>query len=206
MKERLSERPLALMRIIEAPGLYCDAALTDEDNSLVFLSVWGRDTAIQELRGRLTLPAADGGLHGLRLASIDDNGSDGEARLAVRIRNRDELRNRTTRVQTSIYGQQVNLWIYEASVSEPDMANRHAVMLYENASTMIQSRWLMLKQLCHLPLLDTWQASIINAFEQDELIRYQTGFGLNAVLFDLDTEKVEQRISLMLRGGVLPLP
>ncbi len=43
--------------ILEMPDLQVDALCTDQDGYLSFLSVWGRDTATQELLARLTLPA-----------------------------------------------------------------------------------------------------------------------------------------------------
>ena len=202
----LSERQTALMHITEAPGLACDAVLTDEDGYLLCMSGWGRDTAIQEFRSRLTLSAADGGLAAMAVMEMMAGPGENAKSRVVKIRNRDELQNRSTRIQTELYGQQVNLWIYEAAVAEPDMANRHAVMLYQNPAEMVRSRWMMLKQLCHLPLLDEWEATVTEAFEKDELIRYREGLGLHAALFDLETERVEQRISTLLRASALPLP
>ena len=40
--------------ILEMPDLQVDALCTDQDGYLSFLSVWGRDTATQELLARLT--------------------------------------------------------------------------------------------------------------------------------------------------------
>jgi hypothetical protein len=45
-----------------ASGLYADAFVGTDENKLLFLSVWGLDTAIQEFLGRLSLPVTQGGI------------------------------------------------------------------------------------------------------------------------------------------------
>ena len=38
----------SLMEIDEAPDLFADALLVDPADNLLFLSLWGRDTSLQE--------------------------------------------------------------------------------------------------------------------------------------------------------------
>jgi len=51
-----------LMQVDEAPELFADAILVDAADNLLFLSLWGRDTALQEFLARLSLPSHEGGL------------------------------------------------------------------------------------------------------------------------------------------------
>lgn len=51
-----------LMQVDEAPELFADAVLVDAADNLLFLSLWGRDTALQEFLARLSLPSHEGGL------------------------------------------------------------------------------------------------------------------------------------------------
>lgn len=44
-----------LYRIDECPDLMADGCVGDEQGNLVFLSIWARDTAVQEFLARLTL-------------------------------------------------------------------------------------------------------------------------------------------------------
>ena len=44
-----------LYRIDECPDLMADGCVGDEHGNLIFLSVWARDTAVQEFLARLTL-------------------------------------------------------------------------------------------------------------------------------------------------------
>ena len=51
-----------LYRIDECPDLMADAYVGDEQGNLVFLSIWARDTAVQEFLARLTLGRDEQGL------------------------------------------------------------------------------------------------------------------------------------------------
>ena len=54
--------PQPLYRIEECPDLMADGCVGDERGNLVFLSVWARDTAIQQFLARLTLGPDEKGL------------------------------------------------------------------------------------------------------------------------------------------------
>lgn len=47
--------PTTLYRIDECADLMADACIRDEQGNLIFISVWARDTAIQQFLARLTL-------------------------------------------------------------------------------------------------------------------------------------------------------
>jgi len=51
-----------LYRIDECPDLMADGCVGDEQGNLVFLSIWARDTAVQEFLARLTLGRDEQGL------------------------------------------------------------------------------------------------------------------------------------------------
>ena len=57
-----------LYRIDECPDLMADGCVGDEQGNLVFLSIWARDTAVQEFLARLTLGRDEQGLGGDRAA------------------------------------------------------------------------------------------------------------------------------------------
>ena len=62
-----------LYRIDECPELMADGCAGDEHGNLVFLSVWARDTAVQEFLARLTLGRDAQGLD--RFHVITDQGA-----------------------------------------------------------------------------------------------------------------------------------
>jgi len=51
-----------LCRIDECPDLMAGGCVGDEQDNLVFLSIWARDTAVQEFLARLTLGRDEQGL------------------------------------------------------------------------------------------------------------------------------------------------
>ena len=61
--------PAASLRTLDdVHGIFVDAFVQDrETGHLLFASFWSRDTALQELLARLSLPTRDGGLASLHL-------------------------------------------------------------------------------------------------------------------------------------------
>ena len=47
--------------IDEQPDVFADAAASDDNSQLLFMSVFGRDTSIQQLLARCQLPREDAG-------------------------------------------------------------------------------------------------------------------------------------------------
>ncbi|HHC72951.1 MAG TPA: hypothetical protein ENK54_08635 [Thiotrichales bacterium] len=199
-----AERP-ALMTLPEASGLFADAVLTDEGRNLLFLSVWGRDTAIQEFRARLSLPVREGGLDRFRM--------EGEAGdLFVQVGNPDRLIGESGRAPShSIFGSLVHLWLYDRLAVAPDRANRRALMLHrpeeaENpvGQASIRRRlWTLVADTCHVPLLSHWQETALGAFEAAGWIKTLPGIGVSAHLVDLGDDEVEDLVTRLIRGGRL---
>ncbi len=54
--------PKTLYRLDECPDLMADGCVGDENGSLVFISLWARDTAVQQFLARLTLGRDEQGL------------------------------------------------------------------------------------------------------------------------------------------------
>ncbi len=57
-----------LLTLSAIHDVYADAYLADDSGRLLFLSVWGRDTALQELLARLQLPRSDNGIREFTLS------------------------------------------------------------------------------------------------------------------------------------------
>lgn len=189
-----------LMPITETPGLYADAALTDEGHNLLFLSLWGRDTAIQEFRARLSLPVHEGGLDSFRL--------EGQGMPFVQVGNPERLMNDSGRTPPQvIFGSLVHLWLYDRLAVEPDRANRRALLLYhpgegstaEGETSLRQRLWSLVTETCHLPLLPAWRDTLLEAFQAAGWIRDLQGVGLSAYALDLGDDEVENVVSRLIR-------
>ncbi len=188
-----------LMPIAETPGLYADAVLTDEGHNLLFLSLWGRDTAIQEFRARLSLPVREGGLDNFRL--------EGEGAPFVQVGNPERLVNDSGRTPPQmIFGSLVHLWLYDRLAVEPDRANRRALLLYRpeedstaKGKTSLRHRlWSLVTETCHLPLLPAWRDTVLDAFQASGWINTLKGVGLAAYALDLGDDEVENVVSRLI--------
>jgi hypothetical protein len=60
-----------LFGVRELSDVFVDACLRDESGSLLMLSCYGRDTALQQLFAAFSLPASQGGLDALSLIGSD---------------------------------------------------------------------------------------------------------------------------------------
>lgn len=192
-----------LFAIGEYPDLYADACCVSSDGDCLFLSLWGRDTAIQELLARLTLPPAQNGLDALHIM-------EGGNQHRVRFRDMDNYEKRTTRAfQKTRFGSLVQVWLFDQRCVSPDRANLEAVMLIEReTSESIENRlWQRINDLCPLPLLDHWQVQVMAwLHQQNAIVPAQNSLGrLNAWEIKLDQNAMAMCISEMIRTGHLTI-
>src|SRR5690349_19189241 len=109
---------MELFRIDEMPDVYGDAVVTDDKDQLLFLSLWGTDTALQTFLARLSLPENEGGI--THITFIFDNGS----RL-IDIKDANRFSKHTGKApKGSLVENLSQLWLYDNLVITPDKANR----------------------------------------------------------------------------------
>ena len=202
-----------LMQVDEAPELFADAVLVDAADNLLFLSLWGRDTALQEFLARLSLPAHEGGLDSFFLRP--GNTANGlPRRKLVQIGDPDRLEHYSGRMPTNIFGDMAHLWLFNRLVTEPDLANRRTIALFKPDEVSTDSErevvhgriWQLTKAICHLPLLDHWIEPVTAAFRSRDWIKHFDGIGIHAAMIDLNLgEEVEAVITGLVRDGSLSL-
>lgn len=190
----------SLWRLEEAPELFLDSYVADGDRA-VFLSLWGRDTAIHELMANLTLPIAEGGWNGITLQRDD---------LTVALHlDRDRLAKRTTRTyRQTRFGNLLNLWLFDQRCQDPDRANRQCYAIFnerdsrQDKSAMLWSR---LRDLAAYPLLDHWRPTVVQLLLEHEAIRMldQTSDRLSGVWIDLSLASVQDAIGQLIHSGDL---
>lgn len=195
-----------LLRVEDVSDVFCDALMTD-NASVLFMSLWGRDTALQELLARLTLKSGDGCLRGVHIGGR-----------YVDMSNADSLEKYSGRLSTSsLLGPTAHLWLYDPIVLAPDRANRRAVLLHRGSpGPEADSRlWALVRELCHLPLLDTWREQVMAEFIDNEWVRTLTGYaweglikghGMAGYATDLSSPLIETFISNAVRQGALAIP
>lgn len=160
-----------LFKLRELSDLFADACVRDEAGQLMFLSLYGRDTAVQQLLAAFTLKVHEGGLDSFHLQD-----SAGESHL-VHVGNADRLEKFTGKLpRDNLFGNLVHLWLYDPILTRPDRSNRVAWVLVDGdgdssgQEEAIWDRvWGLYKLLSPVPLLDTWQQAVL-ARTMDEVV------------------------------------
>lgn len=196
-----SDSPRHLYRIDECPDLMADACISDENGQLVFLSLWARDTAIQQFIARLTLGTKDDGLDQFHILT-----EQGHA-LPVFIGNVDSLEKRLTRAyRRTLFGTMVHLWLYDRRCTAPDKANARALALLPKDSPATMERlWRLVQDTCPLPLLDHWRDPVMSLLRQNEMLtRLPRSLGpLDAHRLSIDVPRISEHLGSQIRNGYL---
>jgi hypothetical protein len=193
--------PKPLLRIDECPDLLADACVGDEDGRLVFLSVWARDTAVQEFLARLTLAHEARGIEEFHV--INDAG----AAFQLVVGNADRLEKRLTRAyRRTLFGSLSNLWLFDERCIRPDPANACALALLPlEASCRWDRLWALTRETCPLPLLDPWREPVLEILrERSMLTRLPLALGpLEGYRLALDGPALSEALGELIRRDVL---
>ena len=193
--------PQPLYRVDECPDLVADGCIADESSNLVFLSVWARDTAVQEFLARLTLGPSEQGLDQFHL--VTEQG----VSVPVIVGNTDKLDKRTTRAfRRTLFGSLVHLWIYDRRCVKPDKANASAMVLVPNAvSDHTERLWALVRETCPLPLLDHWRDVVLALLKRREMLtRLPFGLGpLHGHRLTIDVPALTSALGDLIRNGTL---
>lgn len=188
-------------RIDECPDLMADGCVGDENGNFVFLSVWARDTAIQEFLARLTLGRDEQGLEQFHLIT-EQGGS-----VPVFVGNVDNLEKRITRAyRRTLFGSLVNLWLFDRRAVKPDKANASALALLPRESAHRLDRlWLLVRDTCPLPLLDHWRDIVLELLQaRSMLTRLPFALGpLEGHRLAIDVPALTQALGGLIRSNVL---
>jgi hypothetical protein len=190
-----------LYHIDECPDLMADGCVADENGTLIFLSLWARDTAIQEFLARLTLGGTEQGLDRFHL--ITDQG----ASVPVFIGNVDHLEKRSTRTfRRTLFGSMVHLWLFDTRCIRPDKTNASALALLPTDGTDHTARlWTLVRETCPLPLLDHWRDEVLALLQsQSMLTRLPFALGrLEGHQLTLDMPTLTTALGDLIRCGTL---
>jgi hypothetical protein len=198
MPPMLSAPPL--YRIDECPELMADGCIADDQGTLVFLSVWARDTAIQEFLARLTLSRDERGLDRFHLVTES-------ASIPVVVGNADSLEKRLTRAfRRTLFGSMVHLWLFDPRCVKPDKANASAfALLPRDPSNPAQRLWSLVQDTCPLPLLDHWRDPVLELLQSlSMLARLPTALGpLAGYRLNFDVQVLTAALGSLIRNGRL---
>lgn len=189
-----------LYTLDECPDLYLDACVCDEQRGLVFMSAWGRDTAVQEFLARLTLGSGEGGLEQFHI--------DHELRsFPVFVGNVDMLEKRTTRTyKRTRFGSLVHLWIFDKRTAQPDLANHTAYALLPPGQSLDEAAiWPLVRETCPLPLLDHWREEVMTLLQAQQMLTPLPGAigPVKGWRLSLRLDVLEERLGALIRTGAL---
>jgi hypothetical protein len=193
--------PTPLYRIAECSDLMADACLCDEQRNLIFLSLWGRDTAVQEFLARLTLGQKEQGLDQFHLVTEQD------LELPVFVANVDVLEKRTTRAfRRTLFGSMIHLWIFDRRCVKPDKANASALaILPKEVSDPVPRLWTLVQETCPLPLLDHWRDTVLDLLRSQDMLStlpFLLG-ALDGYRLTLDVPALTTALGELIRSGNL---
>ncbi|MGK8436751.1 hypothetical protein ACRS3X_05245 [Ectopseudomonas hydrolytica] len=191
----------SVYRIDECSDLMADACVCSDQGDLIFLSVWARDTAIQQFLARLTLGRDEDGLDQFHL--ITEQG----ASVPVFIGTVERLEKRLTRsYRRTLFGSMVNLWLFDRRCTRPDKSTTSALALLPRSATDPTARlWQLVKDTCPLPLLDHWQTPVLALLrEQNMLQNLPVALGpLQGFRLGLDVPLLTDALGELIRHRVL---
>ncbi|WP_431891366.1 hypothetical protein PJ912_09470 [Pectobacterium colocasium] len=199
MPESSLQQPL--FRIDECTDLMVDACVCRENGDLVFVSIWARDTAIQQFIAQLTLGHDDDGLNQFHL--ITEHGGS----VPVFIPSVERLEKRLTRnYRRTLFGSLTNLWLFDQRCICPDKSTASALALLPRSAAEPTVRlWQLVKDTCPLPLLDHWQTPVLELLRsRDMLHELPVALGpLRGFRLGLDVPALTDALGELIRNGVL---
>ena len=198
-----------LFKVADVFDVYADAFVSDcQTGVLLFASFWGRDTSLQELLARLSLPLSDGGLASLALEPCGGPGSV----VKLLVGNPDRLAKLTGRMPAdNLFGNLAQLWLYDRKAVEPDHAARRALLLTAEGQSTGEAVpeagkvWELFKTVSHLPLLDHWRQALVAEALSQGWLQTHPGARVQAVELNLGDGDYEAAIGELIRQGRLGL-
>ena len=144
-----------MYKIKEIQDLFADAFVVDE-GSLVFVSMYGRDTAIQQLFASFSLPIQNGGLDRI---TFEADGDTYEPVVGL-IKDHSKLEKFTGRLpRENLFGNLSHVWIFDSNCVAPDRVTQSAWIFSKDGESLesIERRcWEITNLLSTVPLLDSW--------------------------------------------------
>lgn len=174
---------LPLWGIREFSDVFLDALVRNEAGQLMFASLYGRDTAIQQLLAAFSLPVTSGGVDRITLKPVEapprpGDGVAGVVTLHPETPAGEDHRgvafigdaSRLTKLagklpRRSLFGPVSHVFIYDPMVIDPDTANGRAwVLTFGNdGQDHRQSVWAMIQRISPVPLIETWREPVLAA-------------------------------------------
>lgn len=195
--------------LVEQSDVFVDAMASDHHAQLLFVSVYGRDTSVQQFMARLHQSSRDGGVD--QLTALPHYGAKPD--LQVLVGDPKRLEKVTGRMpKTGLLGNLVHAWIFDPAVQLVDHATRSAWLFNHRTTAALDEdalkaqAWKLVKDLSAVPLLDTWaEATLRHVQASGGFISPQCIGSIFAVRIALNDD-FPAWVSRGVQDGLLPVP
>ncbi len=151
-----------MFAILNCVDVYVDACVRNEAGQLMFMSVFGRDTATRELMARIQLAS---GQDSLRELTLQGYGPYKGQKHTVQVADAKELDKLTGRLPKGLYGELTHVWIFHPSIKGVDKGAKRAWIIEHGQSLdqdMLKTRvWQTVCELADIPLLQHWREPVL---------------------------------------------
>jgi hypothetical protein len=186
-------------------SLRMDALVTNDSHDLLFLSAWGSETVIQNVRARLAVPVTEGGLRGFE---IDGGPLRWRSDRVVIEKPEDYVEITGRPAGQSRFRQLTQWWMVSRLAETPDVANHQALLLRrldEDSVAWQQRLWQAVQTVCPVPMHPAWDCLVADFIRQGWVKEYR-GFQLDAWYLKLPETEVQPFITAAIQQGRLRLP
>lgn len=156
----------------DIPDLLCDGCVVDSNDNLVFLSVWGRDTAMQELLGKLTIGSSSNmGLTEIRLLNHLN------LLTHAKLPKDRKYDKRIQKFQHPLFGTLNHAWIYDTLMKTPCRTSQSAILMFEGETPQVvidDCLFENIKHLTSIPLLEHWKSAVLGLAKVHDMIKDNT--------------------------------
>lgn len=193
----------------EQSDVFIDAMASDHHAQLLFISVYGRDTSVQQFMARLHQSSREGGIS--QLTAVQRLGD--KPALQVMVGDPKRLEKSTGRLpRTGLLGNLVHTWIFDPALLAVDHAARAAWILEPGRAEAVEQTeldreaWRLIKDLSPVPLLDEWQQPVMTHVQAcGGFVRPRCVGRIHACRIELH-EEFPAWVSQSVREGHLPVP
>lgn len=202
---------LPVWRIRELSDLFVDALVCDEAGQILFVSVYGRDGAIQQLMSAFHLPTSQGGVDLLTLEPATRPCPHWSRGMRALVGDPKRFGKLTGKLSRGLFGVVSHVFIYdEAAIAADHSAGSGWVISHDCTEEAHQARiWGMVKRLLPLPVLDHWRDALLGAIG-NMVVHMDRNAGaswpaigrVRAAQVRLDNS-IKETVSGLVRAGVL---
>ncbi|WP_392560307.1 hypothetical protein [Orbus mooreae] len=198
-------KTISTLILKDIPDLMCDGCVVDSDDNLIFLSVWGRDTAMQELLGKITIGSSSNmGLAEIRLLNHLN------LLTHAKLTKDREYDKRTQKFQHPLFGTLNHAWIFDSRTKTPCRTSQSTILMFDSETSqgvIDDCLFESIKHLTSIPLLDHWKKSVVTIAKEHDMIQDNTVLcrQLKSMTMCINEHLLAEHISLLIQKSVLTL-